>query len=260
MTSGALFLNGELGIRVLRYVLAIPEIRLKVIVLNDEQKRSESFLKRLNDIIGEVPNRIPVMDWSVENQVSILKMAKTCDFGISVLFGHKIPLELIRSFRLGIINLHPSLLPFGKGSDPVAWGILSNQDQGASIHLISEKIDDGEILSQERIDTNISMNAGEIYAKCTESLFQQLTQIFVPWLRGNLESKIQESTNFPTRKSEELNRLRTLSASEITSVENLVLRLQALTYNDGRRPIYKDNEGKLWNVEFRISPHVKERN
>jgi methionyl-tRNA formyltransferase len=259
MLRGALFLNGDLGIRILRHVLTIPEIRLDILVLNNQPKRSIGILQQIGKIVAELPYQIEIVDWSSESQQTIFNIAKNCQFGISVLFGHKIPLELIHVFKFGIINLHPSLLPLGKGADPVAWGILLKQDQGASIHLVTKNIDAGEILSQEKIETNLSMNAGEIYDICTESLYKQFTEIFIPWLRGDIVLKNQESRGSPIRKSEELKELRTLSASEITSVENLVLRLQALTYSDGRRPIYKDYEGKLWNIEFRISPHVKEK-
>jgi methionyl-tRNA formyltransferase len=259
MFRGALFLNGNLGVRVLRHVLTLPEIRLEILVLNNQRKMSASTLQHIEKIVEELPYKIQIVNWSFENQQSISKIVKNCQFGVSALFGHKIPVELINAFELGIINLHPSLLPIGKGADPVAWGILLNEDQGASIHLINEEIDSGEILSQEKIESNLSMNAGEIYEVCTESLFKQFTEIFIPWLRGDITPRIQESRSNPIRKSEELRELRTLSASEMTSVENLVRRLQALTYNDGRRPIYRDDKGRLWNIEFRISPHVQEK-
>jgi hypothetical protein len=78
----------------------------------------------------------------------------------------------------------------------------------------------------------------------------------VPWLEGKIVPRNQGLIDCPTRKSEELDELRILSASEITSVESLILRLQALSYNDGRCPMYKDEDGNLWDIRFNLSPQI----
>ena len=55
--------------------------------------------------------------------------------------------------RYGLLNVHGSLLPDYRGIMPSFW-VLANGENftGASIHRISERIDEGEILFQEKVD------------------------------------------------------------------------------------------------------------
>lgn len=54
--------------------------------------------------------------------------------------------------KFGIINVHGSLLPDYRGLLPSFWYLFNNEDWGgATVHYMSGKIDDGDILLQERI-------------------------------------------------------------------------------------------------------------
>ena len=44
-----------------------------------------------------------------------------------------------------IINIHPSMLPFGKGKYGYFWSIVNKEPFGASIHLVDRGIDTGNI-------------------------------------------------------------------------------------------------------------------
>lgn len=59
--------------------------------------------------------------------------------------------EIIDSFRLGIINLHPGLIPESRGLDAMLWSVLNDVPQGVTAHLIDEHVDAGEILVRREI-------------------------------------------------------------------------------------------------------------
>ena len=73
------------------------------------------------------------------------------DFGVVVSFGYLIPTNIIDSFTIGSINMHPSLLPKYRGSAPIIHTILNNETQtGVSvIELSKNKFDAGKILLQK---------------------------------------------------------------------------------------------------------------
>ena len=50
-----------------------------------------------------------------------------------------------------MINLHISYLPYNKGAHPNFWSWVKNTPKGVSIHLISEKIDAGDIIFQKKL-------------------------------------------------------------------------------------------------------------
>jgi len=57
--------------------------------------------------------------------------------------------EVIRIPRLGIINLHPALLPEYRGLGPYFWPLYNNEKKaGATVHFIDEGIDTGPILNK----------------------------------------------------------------------------------------------------------------
>ena len=77
--------------------------------------------------------------------------------GILVAYGEIIPKEIIDAFPLGILNIHPSLLPKYRGASPIQAAIL-NQDKetGVTIMKLDDKMDHGPVLAQE----TVSLRAG----------------------------------------------------------------------------------------------------
>jgi len=54
--------------------------------------------------------------------------------------------------RLGCVNVHPSLLPAHRGSNPFYWVARGGETEtGVSFHLIDEGIDTGPLLAQEKL-------------------------------------------------------------------------------------------------------------
>ncbi len=88
------------------------------------------------------------------------------EFILEVSYGKIFPEEFLNLPAKGSINFHPSLLPGYKGPNPIRWVIINQENiTGVSSHIISNKIDSGEILSQRRIDINRNETYGELYKK-----------------------------------------------------------------------------------------------
>ena len=67
-----------------------------------------------------------------------------------------------------IINLHPSLLPYGKGKYGYFWSIINNEPFGASLHLVDEGIDTGKVLAQREIVADLTDTGEKLYNKGVE--------------------------------------------------------------------------------------------
>lgn len=58
----------------------------------------------------------------------------------------------VERWRGRIVNIHPSLLPKYKGLDTHARAIAAGDaESGCSVHLVTEKLDGGEVLGQARV-------------------------------------------------------------------------------------------------------------
>jgi phosphoribosylglycinamide formyltransferase-1 len=91
-----------------------------------------------------------VVPHSSEECVDIIK-ANNLDVGI-ILGARIIPEETIRAFNIGILNMHPGLLPENRGLDNLKWAVLRRLKQGVSCHLIDKKIDRGQLICRSEID------------------------------------------------------------------------------------------------------------
>jgi len=109
-------------------------------------------------------NRIPIVsskDINSEEFINSLKKDKV-DLIISVASPQIFRKELINTPPLGCINVHGAPLPKYRGMLPSFWMLANNEKEGAvTIHYINEKIDDGDIILQQKyaIDPNETLHS-----------------------------------------------------------------------------------------------------
>ena len=85
------------------------------------------------------------------------------DIGISILFGYILFDKFINIFPKGIINLHPSYLPYNRGVYPNVWSIIEKTQAGISLHYINAGIDTGDIISQSKVKVEPVHTGGMLY-------------------------------------------------------------------------------------------------
>ncbi len=73
-------------------------------------------------------------------------------FFVTACFPNLLPPEMLNIPRLGALNVHPSLLPRGRGPDPLFWTFRRGEDEtGATIHLMDDHYDTGPIVLREAV-------------------------------------------------------------------------------------------------------------
>lgn len=83
------------------------------------------------------------------------------------------PSKLVNNLRC--INFHPGYNPFNRGWYPQVFSILNNKPIGSTIHVMDEKIDNGKIIAQKKIDVDFGDTSLELYNKiieCEKSLIR----------------------------------------------------------------------------------------
>ena len=72
------------------------------------------------------------------------------DLLVVACFPWKLPPAVLALARRGGLNVHPSLLPTGRGPEPVFWTLRRGERRtGATIHRLTGKVDAGPIVVQE---------------------------------------------------------------------------------------------------------------
>jgi len=87
------------------------------------------------------------------NSKDCIRIIKEKKLDIGVILGARILKKyIIDSFRVGIINAHPGILPENRGLDTIKWAIIKGLDQGVTCHFVDHKIDIGREIIKEKIN------------------------------------------------------------------------------------------------------------
>lgn len=134
-----------------------------------QRKRSDVKFKLLTDnenahVIKKAKKlKIPYI-YIPEEQIKTYIKDNGYDFDLIVLAGFMKILDEKTVKDNKIINIHPSLLPKYKGKEAIQKAYFNkDHESGITIHYVNEKIDDGEIICQKKIeiDPNWSINKFE---------------------------------------------------------------------------------------------------
>jgi len=88
-------------------------------------------------------------------------------------YGKIIPQIILDLPRLGCINVHPSLLPRHRGASPIQNTILQGDTEtGVTFIQLDEKLDQGPIISQEKVGIAPTDLRSDLENKLTELSFQ----------------------------------------------------------------------------------------
>jgi len=250
-----LFINGNLGLKILGHLVGNPGYNIIAVILNSEKKRTVGYVEEVNRVLSN-QNHVPqVVLWDGSNiqLEEIGKSLETPSYGVSALFGHILPQGLISKFTGGILNLHPSLLPIGRGANPISWSIINKQPQGITLHLIDHQLDTGDIIFQKKIDTSLEMSAGEIYENSIDELFNVFSVYFPKWVDGEVSPSPQPTLGTTFHKSDDFDALRKIKENDFGSFGDFIRRIQASTFSDGRFPLFEDSMGNIWEVELKMT-------
>lgn len=118
------------------------------------------------------------------------------DIIITCAYGQILPKEILDCPRLGCINVHASLLPKYRGGAPIHRVIINGEEEtGITIMYMAPGMDDGDIISQEKIKIE--------YDDTASSLHDKLSIMGRDLLLKTLPSII-DGTNIRIKQDEEL--------------------------------------------------------
>ena len=93
----------------------------------------------------------------------------------------------------GVVGFHPAALPSNRGRHPIIWSlVLGLKDTASTFFLMDEGADTGPILSQVPIKISDSDNSSTLYQKILKVAKEQILDIALDLVNGNLNSKEQD--------------------------------------------------------------------
>jgi undecaprenyl-phosphate 4-deoxy-4-formamido-L-arabinose transferase len=129
------------------------------------------------------------------------------DLLLSFYYRHLIPRAALELPRMGAFNMHGSLLPKYRGRAPVNWAVLHGETEtGATLHVMTERADAGEIVDQERVPIGPTDTAADVQTRVRDAAVAILARRLDELLHGTAPRRGQDesaATTFGRRRPED---------------------------------------------------------
>ena len=88
----------------------------------------------------------------VHNSEETSRIVREKNLDVGIILGARILKPIAFSdFNIGVLNMHPGVLPENRGLDNLKWAVLKGLPQGVTAHLIDKYIDRGLLVCREKI-------------------------------------------------------------------------------------------------------------
>ena len=138
--------------------------------------------------------------------------------------------DILKLFE-NTINIHPSFLPYCKGSDPIVWTIINEFQAGVTLHSINTKVDSGKIYCQKKIKSNFPIKGKDLYS----SVFNESVFFFKQnWekIRNGKFKNLNNNSPKKIYKRNELIKNQTIDINEDIKIKKFILKALAYDFND----------------------------
>ena len=97
------------------------------------------------------------------------------DYLFSFYYREIIGPEILAIPSKGALNLHGSLLPKYRGCAPINWAVINGEKEtGVTLHLMTGKVDAGDIVAQKKIAIGANDTAKDVHLKAAKAAAELL--------------------------------------------------------------------------------------
>ena len=120
-------------------------------VFSNKTDNHYKFNEKVKDIAAKLNLTVQLERISLSDLNELQAMG--CELIISAAYPYRIPIN--QDLSIKAINIHPTLLPEGKGPWPLPYIILKDfNESGVTIHKLAKTFDSGDILIQEKFEVS----------------------------------------------------------------------------------------------------------
>ncbi len=172
---------------------------------------ARNLLEAGHCVLAIVTRAEPVRRWASEEGIRVLRSVDDLltsddlggfDYLFSITHLEVLPSAIIRLPQSAAINFHDALLPDYAGLNAPVWALLNGEtEHGITWHLMTEKVDRGAILLQQRFLISPEETALSLNAKCFEAGVESFARLIQGLAQGCLipRPQMQPSLYFYAR-------------------------------------------------------------
>lgn len=174
------------------------------------------------------------------------------DLGILAWWPKLIQAPLLTMPKCGFVNTHPSLLPHGRGKNYNFWTIVEQSPFGASLHMVDEKVDSGDIVAQTVIPYSWEDTGASLYYKALEATERLFKEIY-PGLRSlEFPRQPQDLTQGSFHRAAEIDAASTIALDRYYTAREFLNLLRARTFPGFPACSFTGDDGDIFEVRVDI--------
>lgn len=175
--------------------------------LPDDKARTKSGRVYIDDFCAR--HGIPLLKSSHVNNADVVAAIRAAELDWLFIIGWSqiASEEVLQAPTQGVMGIHPTLLPQGRGRAAVPWAILKGLPKtGVTLFKMDAGVDTGPIAAQVEIPLGPAINATELYEQVDAAHIELISQV-IPLIRDNQlslrEQDHSQATLWPGRKPED---------------------------------------------------------
>ena len=151
--------------------------------------------------------------------------------------------KIINKFNTGVVNFHPSYLPFGRGKDPYFWSIVNDEPFGISCHFIDENIDCGDLIIQKKIVKNWTDTGESLRNKA----IGELKSVIRDWVIKILASDytLEKIVNLSVNYREDMLNKSWVELDSLCTFREFLNLIRAKSNKDHIGIVFSDSDGRF---------------
>ena len=167
MTRAVVFAYHNVGVRCLRVLLA-HRVDVALVVTHADNPQETIWFDSVARAAAEYGIATLAPDDANTPDLAERIAALKPDFLFSFYYRQMLNVALLSVAPRGALNMHGSLLPKYRGRAPVNWAVLHGErETGATLHYMTEKPDNGDIVAQTPVPILPDDTAREVFDKVT---------------------------------------------------------------------------------------------
>ncbi|MEI7998054.1 MAG: formyltransferase family protein [Candidatus Omnitrophota bacterium] len=162
-----------------------------------------------------------------------------------------IPESAINVAKIGWVNMHSSLLPYGRGKHSSYWTIIEGSPFGVTLHFINKGIDTGLILFQKKINVKLTHTGEDLFKLARNESVALFKKSYGKIRRLEIEPQVQDNLKASYHKKSEIDQHSCISLDKQYKAVDLLNIIRARSFKKGPGA-YFVHEGKKYVLKLTI--------
>ncbi len=192
VTRAVVFAYHNVGVRCLRLLLS-EGVDVPLVVTHRDDPGEAIWYASVAATAAEHDVAVLVPEDPNTAEVVAAVRAAAPDFLFSFYYRKMLKAPLLALAPRGALNMHGSLLPRYRGRAPVNWAVLHGErETGATLHYMTEKPDNGDIVGQTAVPILRDDTAREVFDKVTVAAEMTLAAALPALVAGTAPRRAQD--------------------------------------------------------------------